>query len=289
MELPAQTGKIAVVTGANTGIGEVTARELARAGARVYLACRSTQKATEAMGRIRTEVPKADLKFLRLDLASQQSVREAAAELQELEERIDLLINNAGLAGPKGLTEEGIELTFGVNHIGHFLFTLLLLDAVVGAGGARIVNVSSKAHYRGKGFDWAALREPTKSATAMPEYEGSKLANVLFTKELERRLAETEVTTYSLHPGVVASDIWGRSWAGKIVGLFAPLFMIGVEDGAKTTLHCATSAEAAEHSGMYWDECKLRRPNPLADDQELAAELWAKSLEWTNAPDWPRG
>lgn len=288
MDLPDQKGRVAVITGANTGIGEVTARELARAGARVYLACRSTQKATEAMGRIRTEVPDAELKFLKLDLASQASIREAAAELRELEDEIDLLINNAGLAGPKGTTEEGFELTFGVNHLGHFLLTLLLVDLVIAADNSRIVNVSSKAHYAAKGIDWEALRKPTQTSTAMPEYQVSKLANVLFTNELERRLADTDVTTYSLHPGVVASDIWGRSLLGKLVGLFAPLFMISVDDGAKTTLHCATAPEAAEQSGQYWDECKVRRPNKLAHDEALAAELWAKSLEWTEAPDWPR-
>lgn len=288
MSLPDQTGKVAVVTGANTGIGEVTARELARAGARVYLACRSTQKATEAMGRIRTAVPQANLKFLQLDLASLESVRRAAAEFCELERCLDMLINNAGLAGPKGLTEEGFELTFGVNHIGHFLFTMLLLDAVVAADAGRIVNVASASNYRAKGFDWEALREPTKSSTGMPEYEVSKLANILFTKELDRRLADTEVTTYSLHPGVVASDIWSRSWGGRIVGFFSPLFMISVEDGAKTSLHCATSPEAAEQSGLYWDKCKPKRPNRLADDEALASELWNRSLEWTGAPDWPR-
>lgn len=288
MNLPDQAGKIALVTGANTGIGEVTALELARAGARVYVACRSTHKAAEAMARIKSEVPEADLKFVALDLASQKSIRACAAEFLDHESKLDLLINNAGLAGPKGLTEEGIELTFGVNHIGHFLLTMLLIDAVVAADSGRVVTVSSKAHYRAVGFDWTTLREPTKTPTGMPEYQESKLANVLFVKELTRRLEGTNVTTYALHPGVVASDIWGRSLGGKIVGLFAPLFMISVQDGAKTTLHCATSPEAAQHSGEYWDECKTKRPNRLALDEALAAELWAKSLEWTSAPDYPR-
>lgn len=288
MSLPKQDGKVAIVTGANTGIGEVTGLELARAGARVYVACRSESKATEAMAGISAQVPDADLVFLPLDLASQESVRAAAAMFQEREKKLDLLINNAGLAGPKGLTEEGIELTVGVNHFGHFLFTMLLMEAVVAAEAARIVTVSSEAHYRGVRFDWGASREPTKSSTGMPEYQQSKLMNVLFTKELDRRLTGTSVTTYTLHPGVVASDIWSRSFAGKIIDLFAPLFMISVEDGAKTTLHCATDPAAAEQSGLYWDESKPRTPNKLSFDEALAAELWAKSLEWTDAPDWPR-
>ncbi len=277
----------AIVTGSNTGIGEITARELAREGIRVYMACRNVEKATAAMGRIRTEVPTADLKLLKLDLASFESIRRAADEFLTTGEALNLLINNAGLAGPRGTTEEGFELTFGVNHLGHFLFTMLLLSRIVDSGPARIINVASKAHYRADGFDWEALRKPTQSTTGYPEYQVSKLANVLFTAELDRRLADERVATYSLHPGVVASDIWERRIPKPIAKLMG-LFMISPEDGAQTTLHCALDPEAFERTGLYWDESKPKKPSPLARDKDLAAELWERSLEWTGAPDWPR-
>ena len=288
MELPSQAGRVAIVTGANTGIGLVTARELARAGARVYLACRSKQKAQQAMDDIRAAIADADVHFLALDLASLASVRQAAADFVDQEQELHLLINNAGVAAIPGVTQDGFEMTFGINHLGHFLFTMLLMDVIAAADEARIVNVSSKAHYRGEGFDWDALRKTTTTVSGLPEYSNSKLANVLFTQELERRVAGAKITTYSLHPGVIASDIWGRRKVAKLFAWILPLFMLSTEDGAKTQLHCATSPDVVDKSGLYWDECKPKKPSRLARDEDLAAELWAKSLEWTGAPDWPR-
>lgn len=283
MDIPTQKERIALVTGSNTGIGEITARELARAGARVYLACRSTKKATEAMARIRTEVPDADLHFLEIDLGSFESIRRAAAEYREREDSLHMLINNAGLAGPKGVTTDGFELTFGVNHLGHFLLTLLLVDRVIESAPARIINVSSKGHYKAEGIDWQAQTEPTKSATGFSEYTVSKLANVLFTRELDRRLEGTGVSVYALHPGVVASDIWRKvPWPVRTV---MKMFMISPEDGAQTTLHCATDPDAFEQSGLYWDECKPKKASKLALDDELAADLWRRSVEWTGVED----
>lgn len=282
-EWPAQTGKVAIVTGSNTGIGEVAARELARAGAHVYLACRSVPRAQDAQSRILTAVPDAQVEVLPLDLSSLESVRDAAQAFRAAGRPLDLLINNAGLAGPRGLTTDGFELAFGTNHLGHFLFTLLLKESLLAADDARVVTVSSASHYRAKGIDWEAARRPTRSATGMPEYEVSKLANVLFSAELHRRAHAAGVKTYSLHPGVVATDIWSRSWGGKIVDLFAPLFMISSEEGARTTLHCATKAD---ESGIYWDKEKPRKPSRLARDERLGAELWQRSIDWTGAPDW---
>ena len=159
-------GKFAVVTGANAGIGKVTALELARAGARVVLACRSDERARAAMAEISAQVPGAALDFVRLDLASLQSVREAAEEIRALSPRIDLLINNAGLAGQKGQTTEGFELTFGTNHLGPFLLTKLLLDRVQAATQARIVNVASRAHYRTGPLEFSRVRTPTPFSRA---------------------------------------------------------------------------------------------------------------------------
>jgi retinol dehydrogenase-12 len=287
MKIADQTGRVAIVTGSNTGIGEVSARELARAGAKVYLACRSTDRANAAADGIRAIVPNADLQVLPLDLSSFESIRAAAGTFLESGDTLDILMNNAGLAGPRGITADGFELTFGVNHLGHFLFTLLLLDRVLESAPSRIVNVSSAGHYRAKGIDWNVQRQSTPSLTGFPEYCVSKLANVLFTKELDKRLRDQGVTTYSLHPGGVASDIWERRIPRPIAGILK-LFLISTEEGARTQLHCATAPGAAEQSGLYWDKSKPKTPSRLARNAELAAELWRRSLDWTSAPDYPR-
>jgi NAD(P)-dependent dehydrogenase (short-subunit alcohol dehydrogenase family) len=192
---------------------------------------------------------------------------------------LHLLINNAGLAGTRGLTRSGFETAFGTNHVGTFLFTNLLLDAVKRAAPARIVTVASRAHYDSKGLNWDALKKPTKTIAGLPEYAASKLANVLFSAELARRLAGTGVTTYSLHPGVVATDVWRRvPWPIR------PLIMRGMitpEQGARTTLYCATSPACASETGLYYTKEAAREPSALAQDAALAAELWRRSEEWT--------
>lgn len=269
-------GKTVIVTGANTGIGEVTARELAAMGAKVYLACRSKEKAEPVVADIRSLTGNADVHFLALDLSSLHSVRDAAKTFLALNLPLDLLVNNAGLAAAKGLTADGFELTFGVNHLGHFLFTQLLVDRVV--DGGRIVSVSSKAHYEAKSIDWDAQRQPTTGLTGLKEYGVSKLANVLFTKELAKRLADRNITTYSLHPGVVASDVWRQvPWPFESL---IKRFMLTVEDGALTTLYCATSVDAGKETGLYYDESKVKKPSRLARDEALATELWKRSEAW---------
>ena len=274
-ELP---GKVFIVTGSNTGIGKATAQELARRRAHVFLACRSEAKALPVVEEIRRATGNQEVEFLPLDLADLESVRAGAAAFLARKLPLHCLVNNAGLAG-KGRTKDGFEITFGTNHLGHFLFTLLLLDVLKASAPSRIVNVSSRAHFSARRIDWEAPREPTRSRTALPEYAVSKLANVLFTKELARRLGGSGVTTYALHPGVVASDIWRRvPWGLR--GL-VKLFMISTEDGAASTLHCATAPELSEKTGRYYDECKERHPSALAEDPSLAAELWRRSAEWT--------
>ena len=228
------------------------------------------------MGRIRTAVPTADLHFLKLDLASLDSVRDAAAEFLNRGEPLDLLVNNAGVAGSRGITKDGFELTFGVNHVGHFLFTLLLADKLVESAPSRVVTVASRGHYGASGIDWDAVRQPTRAATGFPEYQVSKLANVLFSAELHRRFHDRGVSTYSLHPGVVASDIWRRiPWPVRSI---MKRFMISGDEGATTTLHCALAEDA--DSGLYWDECAPKKPSRPARDEALAAELWQRSLDW---------
>jgi NAD(P)-dependent dehydrogenase (short-subunit alcohol dehydrogenase family) len=176
------------------------------------------------------------------------------------------------------MTRSGFELAFGVNHVGHFLLTSLLLDRIKSSAPARIVTVASKAHYRAPGIDWDAVRQRTRTRTALREYGVSKLANVLFSAELARRLAGARVATYSLHPGVVASDVWRAvPWPFRAL---MKLGMISTEQGAATTLHCATSAEAGEQSGLYYDECRAKEPGKAAQDEALAAELWRRSEAW---------
>lgn len=274
------TNKLFIVTGANTGIGKVTAKELARAGARVILACRSEAKTQPVLDEIRREVANAKVEFIHLDLGDLTSVRQCAEALLARGEPIHGLINNAGLAGKRGVTKDGFELTWGTNHLGHYLFTRLLLDRIKQAGQARIVNVSSKSHYAAKGIDWAAMREPTQSPTGLREYEVSKLANVLFTKELARRLEGTGVTTYAVHPGVVATDVWRQVPAP--VRFLIKLFMISPEKGAEASLRCATDPALTSVTGRYYDVGgKEREPNPVANDVELQKLLWTKSAEWT--------
>lgn len=275
--------KTFIVTGANTGIGKITALELARRGAHVILACRSKDKTEPVIEEIQRETGNKQVEFVELDLGDLASVRRCAEALLARNIPIHGLVNNAGLGGQRGMTKDGFEIQFGTNHLGHYLFTRLLLDRIKQSGTARIVNVASQSHYQAKRIDWDALREKTKSTTGMREYAVSKLSNVLFTKELARRLEGTGVTTYALHPGVVATDVWRR--LPRPVAWVAKKFMVTPEQGAQTTLRCATAPELASETGHYYDkDGKEKRPSRLADDAELAKQLWSKSAEWTGLP-----
>ncbi|HWI09876.1 MAG TPA: SDR family oxidoreductase [Burkholderiaceae bacterium] len=273
------SGRVALVTGANSGIGLVTARELARQGAHVFIACRSAERAAPALADIRAASGSDRVELLSIDLGDFDSVHRCAQAFLARGLPLHLLINNAGLAGAQGLTKSGFELAFGVNHVGHFLLTQLLLPCIRRSAPARIVTVASKAHYRVRSIPWDELRKPTQAKTGMPEYRVSKLANVLFSAELARRLAGSGVSTYALHPGVVASDVW-RSVPWPLRSLIK-LLMLSTEEGAATTLHCATSAEVGRESGLYYDKCRPQEPSALAQDPALAAELWKRSEAWT--------
>jgi NAD(P)-dependent dehydrogenase (short-subunit alcohol dehydrogenase family) len=275
----ALSGKGCLVTGANTGIGRATALEMARRGAHVFVACRNEAKGAEAAEAIRRASGSGVVEFLKLDLGSFASVRSAASAILARDVPLPILIANAGVAGQRGQTADGFELHFGTNHLGHFLLTMLLLDRLKASRPARVVVVASKAHYDAKGIDFAALRRSTRSFTGLPEYSVSKLANVLFAAELARRLGpDAGVTTYSLHPGVVASDAWRRiPWP---IRAYVTRNMISNEEGAKTSIHCATSPEVANETGLYYDECRPKEPSPLAKDQALAERLWRESERW---------
>ncbi|SRR6266508_441261 len=273
-------GSVALITGANSGIGRVTARELAKRGAHLFLACRSEAKTQPVIDEIKQASPRGEAEFLPLDLSDLESVRHCAQMFLERNLGLQLLINNAGLAGRPGLTKSGFEFTFGVNYVGHFLLTKLLLERIKRSAPARIIHLTSRAHYRPQTIDFEAVRRPTRTRTGLAEYEVSKLANLLFSIESARRLEGTGVTTYAVHPGVVASDIWRR--VPFPIRSIMKLFMISNEEGAKTTLYCAISPEVANQSGLYYDRCRVTEPSRLARDPALAAELWRRSEEWTS-------
>lgn len=274
-------GKVALVTGANTGIGRVTAEVLARRGARVWLAGRSEARTLPVVEALQAETAPDRAVYLPLDLGDFASIRAAAEAVLAVDEPLHLLINNAGVAGHPGVTASGFEQTFGVNHVGHFLLTALLRERLVASAPARVVNVSSRKHRDATTIDWEAVRQKTATITGLQEYAVSKLANILFTRELGRRLAGTGVTTYALHPGVVGTDVfrrvpWPFEWLLK-------KFMLTPEEGAQTTLYCATEPSLAEASGRYYSDCQETPPTPAAQNDALAAELWRRSEAWVSA------
>ena len=273
------TGRVAIVTGANTGIGQVTATVLASRGAEVYIACRSRAAGEAAQAKLAAAGRRVHL--LSLDLADLDSVRACAADFLARGTPLHMLVNNAGLAGARGFTRSGFELAFGVNHVGTFLLTQLLLPRLREADHARVVTVASKAHYSTKRIDWEALRQPTRSVTGLSEYAVSKLANVLFSAELARRLAGTNVHTYALHPGVIASDVW-RGVPQPLRALIM-LPMKSVEQGADNSIYLASSPDVAAETGRYYHDRQAREPSALASDPALASELWTRSEEWTSA------
>lgn len=275
-------GQVALVTGANTGIGRVIARELARQGARVFLACRSAERTAEVQAEIDALPGARPAPWLPLELGDFASVGDCAQRFLDQGLPLHLLVNNAGLAGARGLTRSGFEMAFGVNHMGHFLLTQRLLPALRAAGAARVVTIASRAHRRVDGIPFEQLREPTRSATGIPEYSVSKLANLLFSAELGRRLAGSGVATYAVHPGVVASDIW-RTVPAPLRPLFHWLRrMITVDEGARTPLRCATDPALAGQSGLYWSDGAPAQPSPAGRDEALARTLWQRSEDWTH-------
>ncbi len=192
---------------------------------------------------------------------------------------LHLLVNNAGLAGARGRSRSGFELAFGVNHMGHFLLTRLLLEHLEQSAPARIVTVASRAHTRVDGIDWDAVRRPTATALGIREYCVSKLANVLFSAELGRRLRGSGVSTYSLHPGAVDSDIW-RTLPRPLRALIH-LRLISTDAGPRTTLYCALTV-SAEETGLYYSECRQRAPSTAGQNTALAEELWRRSEDWVH-------
>ncbi len=273
--------KTFLVTGANTGIGRATATALAARGATVFMTGRSESRTRPAIDAIAAETGNERLEFLELDLADPSSVRSCAHAFLDTGRPLHVLINNAGLAGRRGVTDSGFELAFGTNYVGPFLLTSLLLDRLRDSAPARIVNLSSDAHYGVDGIDFDAVRRPTRSRTGFSEYAVSKLANLLHAQELGRRLDRAQVTSYALHPGVIASDIWRRvPWP---VRSLMKLRMGSPGEGARTPVYCATSPEVAAQTGEYYEDDRPKQPGSAAT-AALGAELWNRTAAWVDAP-----
>ncbi len=269
-------GRTILITGANSGLGRASAAALAARGCAVILAARSEERTRPVLDDLHRRYPSADLDFLHLDLASLASIRAAAERVLASGRRLDVLMNNAGVAGTPGLTEDGFEITIGTNYIGPFYFTSLVLPRLRQAPNGRIVNVASVAHERVKAFDWTWIDRRTAGApSGFAMYAASKLMNILHARELARRLADTRVTTYALHPGGVASNIWrSLPWPVRRV---LNLFLMSNEKGARTQVWCATAPELATSSGRYYYECREARGTALSRDEALAAELYERT------------
>jgi NAD(P)-dependent dehydrogenase (short-subunit alcohol dehydrogenase family) len=287
--VPDQSGRTILVTGANTGIGYEAARVLAGRGARVLLGCRSTAKARDARERICALHPKAQVELLSLDLGNLQSVREAADEVSR-EARLDLLINNAGImVPPREETADGFESQFGVNHLGHFALTGLLLEKLLATAGSRVVNVSSGAHKWGKiEFDDV---NATRSYNRQARYGMSKLANLLFTFDLQRRLAGARAETIAVacHPGVSETELSRNmpAWMKLLTPLFS-LLSHPPPQGALPTLRAATDPQV--EGGQYYGPAGLLEMsgppvlvegNEASQDAQVARRLWDLSVEMT--------
>ena len=272
-------GKTVLVTGSSSGIGFETAKALAEQGAEVILAARSEEKLKEAVAAIKAVTGNNKLKYYTADFSSQKSVRELAAKIKRDYTKLDVLVNNAGGVFPAfKLTEDGLETTIATNHFAYFLLTNLLLDLLKKADSARIVNVASDSHYKGK-IDVESFKKD-KGYFVMKAYEQSKLANVLFTAELADRLNGTRVTANSLHPGFVSTEIGnkGTQWYAKLVWTLATkIAAISVQDGAKTSVYLASSSAVNGVTGKYFDKSKLKEEAPLAKDKQLQKELWKVS------------
>ena len=268
-------GKRVVVTGASRGIGRETALAIGRMGADISLVVRDEARANTVAEEVRALGAEVDV-FV-ADLSSMADIRRMAEGLLEKHDRIDVLVNNAGaLLMDRQVTKDGYEATFATNHLGYFLLTELLLDAVKKAPAGRIVNVASDAHHRGT-IDFGDLMSE-KGYAGWRAYGASKLANILFTSELARRIEGTGVTANSLHPGVIASGfaLNNKGIVGTLWKLMSP-FLMSSENGAKTTVFLATDASVAQVSGKYFSKCKQKTPSREARDASVATRLWEVS------------
>ncbi len=274
--------KICLITGANAGIGQQTALELAQMGATVVIVARDPQRGEAARAAIAATTGNPRVELLQADFASPPSIHAMATSFAARYDRLDVLVNNAGvyLTG-RETTADGLERTFAVNHLGYFMTTLLLWPSLLAAPSARVINLSSDAHRQAK-LNLDDLQNERKYA-GFRAYAQSKLANVLFTYELDRRRGNAPVTVNAVHPGFVASN-FGRNNRG-VIGLvmtrLVPLFAKSVVEGAATSVYLASSPEVAGVSGRYFVDCRPVKSAPQSYDRTAAERLWAVSEQLT--------
>ncbi|XP_029313991.1 retinol dehydrogenase 12, like [Cottoperca gobio] len=271
--------KTVVITGANAGIGKETAIDLAKRGAKVIIACRDMERGQAAVTQVIESSGSENVICMKLDLADSKSIREFAEAINKGEPKLNILINNAGvMVCPYGKTEDGFEMQIGVNHFGHFLLTHLLIDLIKRSAPARIVTVSSMAH------TWGSINlediNSVKSYDKKAAYSQSKLANVLFTRSLAKKLEGTGVTTYSLHPGVVQTDLWRHlSGPQQVVMKMVSPFTKNSSQGAQTSIYCAVEPSLEKESGGYYSDCAPANCSAAGRDDELAQKLWELSCK----------
>lgn len=271
--------KTVVITGANSGIGKETALDLAKRGARVIMACRDPERGQAAVKEVIDGSQNTNVVYMKLDLSDTKSIREFAEAVNQGESKLNILINNAGImAIPYAKTADGFEMQVGVNHLGHFLLTHLLNDLIKRSAPARIVTVSSLAHAWGSmNFDNLNSEQSYDKKTA---YQQSKLANVLFTRSLAKKLEGTGVTAYSLHPGVVQTELW-RHLNGPqqtIMKMVSPFTKNSVQ-GAQTSIYCAVEPTLENQSGGYYSDCAPASCSRAAQNDESAKKLWEMSCQ----------
>lgn len=273
-------GKRVLVTGATAGIGLETARAIAKEGAELIIVGRNPEKTKAVLEELKATSGNSNISFLLADLSSMAAVRKLAAEFLAKFDRLDVLVNNAGAVNPKHeKTAEGFELTFAMNHLSYFLLTNLLVPALEKAAPSRVVCVASEAH-RGAKLDFDDLM--TEPYSAFKAYGRSKLANILFGRELARRLQSRGITVNTLHPGVVGSSfLAGKPGFWGVVGKVASVFMISNEAGAKTSIYLATSKDVDGVTGKYFDKSRERLPDAFAQDDAAAKRLWEVSEKLT--------
>jgi NAD(P)-dependent dehydrogenase (short-subunit alcohol dehydrogenase family) len=275
--------KLCVVTGANSGIGKETVRAFANQGAYVIMVCRNEQRAKQAQQEIISDTGHRDIEIMLADLALQYDVREVVNQITQKFDKVDVLVNNAGIiADERQETVDGIERTLAINHLAPFLLTNLLFDHLKNAREARVTNVSSEVHRMGaNNFDINNL-QLTEGYSPMKAYGISKLCNIMFTHELAKRWADTPITTNSLHPGVVRTQL--AEEANLLMKLFYTVgkpFMRSPRSGAQTTIYLTTSDEVQSISGKYFRNKKQAIPAALAYDDNITTKLWEKSKELT--------
>ena len=271
-------GKVIAITGATSGIGQVAAEKLAAMGARIVQVARSKPRGEAALSRLRSLAPGVEHAIHYADLSRLSEMKRVAAEIAQAEPRIDVLINNAGAVFSKRqVTEDGLELTFALNHMSYFVLTHLLLDTLKASAPSRVISTASDAH-RGYKLDLDDLQS-AKKYQGFPVYGRSKLANILFTRELARRLAGSGITANSLHPGFVRTRYGDESGGMLALGIrFAKLFAISPQKGAETIVYLASSPEVAGTTGQYFYKCRLHAPTRAGQDDAAATRLWTESV-----------